>query len=114
VLVHVAKSRKEAFIEDLAMLRLACWLATVAALTLLVWQITVEQPAWLRLLCGVLLLLVSILTGMRIGTDFASGYIKDLQRVNKVLADQNQELQEANAMLLKQLAAESPAASENT
>jgi hypothetical protein len=114
MLVHAATPRKEAFIEDLAMLRLACWLATVAALAVLVWQTAVEQPAWLRLLCGVLLLVVSILTGIRIGTDFASAYIKDLQRVNKALADQNQELQEANAMLLKQIAAESPAASENT
>jgi hypothetical protein len=113
-LVHVAKSRKGAFIEDLAMLRLASWLATGAALALLVWQTAVEQPFWLKLLSGVLLLLVSILTGMRIGTDFASAYIKDLQRVNKVLADQNQELQEANAMLLKQIAADSPAASEST
>jgi hypothetical protein len=96
------------------MLRLAGWLATIAAVTLLVWHTAVEESAWPRPLCAFLLLLVSILAGIRIGADAAAGYIKDLQRVNKALDDQNRELQEVNTILLKNVAAESQPTSERT
>jgi hypothetical protein len=49
-----------------------------------------------------------VIAGLRIATRSTSSYIADLQRVNKVLCDQQHELEEANAILLKQISAESP------
>jgi hypothetical protein len=52
--------------------------------------------------------MVGVIAGLRIATRSTSSYIADLQRVNKVLCDQQHELEEANAILLKQISAESP------
>ena len=88
------------------MLRLAGWIATVIAMMFLFWQTIVEIPIWPRPLSALLLLLLGVLAGIRIGADSAAAYIKDLQRTNKVVVDQNRELQQANAMLLKEVSSE--------
>jgi hypothetical protein len=57
--------------------------------------------------------MVGVLAGLRMGTDSATTYTNDVQRLNKVLAEQNSELQEANAILLKQVSSESAGAVSN-
>jgi hypothetical protein len=94
------------------MLRLVGWIATIAALTFLVWQTVDEDPLWPTPISAVALVLVSILTGMRIGADSAAAYIRDVQRTNHALADQNHELRQANEILLKEVASQSTAPSE--
>ena len=89
------------------MWKFAGWTATVAALGLLVWQASTTDPLWPRLVSDLLLVTISVLAGLRIGADSAAAYTTDLHRLNKVLADQNDELEEANAICLKQVASES-------
>lgn len=89
------------------------WTATSAVLALLVWQAAIAEPFLPRVVSGLLLAVVSLLVGLRIGTDSAAAYTKDLQRLNKVLAEQQRDLEEMNEMLLKQVNAESPAPSKS-
>jgi hypothetical protein len=93
------------------MLKLVAWTIAALVLILLVWQTTVANPLWPRAISGVLIAILSLLAGIRIGTDAAAAYTKDLHRLNKVLAEQNDALQDANAMFLRQAAAESRAPS---
>ena len=96
------------------MLRLVGWSATAILLGLALWQVLLADPTLPRWISGPVLIVVSSLVGLRIATDATAAYIKDLQRVNKVLADQNHELEETNAELLKVVGAEleSPAVPE--
>jgi hypothetical protein len=48
------------------------------------------------------------MAGIRMGADGASSYVRDLQRVNKVLAEQNRELEELNRTLLAKASPDSP------
>lgn len=102
-----AKSRLAVFKEDWVMLRLVGWAATIAVLAFLIWQVAAAEPFWPRTVSALLLVVISLVAGLRVGADSAAAYVKDLQRVNKVLADQNRELQENNLMLLKQVNSES-------
>jgi hypothetical protein len=99
--------------KDWAMLRRLGWIATTAVLVVLVWQIAATEPVLPRAASAVLLVIVSVLAGLRVSADSANAYMKDLQRVNKVLADQNQELQEANSILLEQVSSEPKTSSES-
>ncbi len=89
------------------MLKLVGWLAVIATLAFLIWQIAVAEPLWPRAVTGLLLAIIGLLAGIRIGTDSVTAYTQDLQRVNKLLADQNQDLQDTNAMLLREVRSES-------
>jgi hypothetical protein len=91
------------------MLRLVGGIATIAALTLFIWQTAVDDPLWPRPISAILVSLVSIVAGIRISADSAAAYINDVQRVNKALADQNCELRRANEILLKEVASQTPA-----
>jgi hypothetical protein len=91
------------------MLRLAAWITTTAVLAFLLWQAAMAEPFLPRAVSGVLLVVISILAGLRISADSANAYMQDLERVNKMLADQNRELEDANAMLLRQVSLESRA-----
>jgi len=84
------------------------WTTTFLVLCLLVWLSAIAAAIWLRVLCTLLIAMVGVIAGLRIATRSTSSYIADLQRVNKVLCDQQHELEEANAILLKQISAESP------
>ena len=81
--------------------RVAVGLATVAVVTLLVWQTAVAESFWPRVFCCVLLAVFCTLFGIRIGTNSTAVYMDDVHRLNKVLADQNEQLQDANAILLR-------------
>ena len=86
------------------MLKLVGWTTTALVLLALVWQSAVAEPLWPRVVSAFLIAIVSLLAGIRIGTDATTAYIHDLRRLNKVLADQNHALEEANAMILQQTA----------
>jgi hypothetical protein len=87
------------------MLKLVGWLMTTAVLAFLIWQTSAADPLWPRAASGFLLVIISFLAGMRLSSDSSNAYMQDLQRLNKYLADQNQELQDANSLLLNQVAA---------
>jgi hypothetical protein len=96
-------------------LRLAGWLATGALVVGLVWHITADSPIWSQAIAGLLLVVIGIIAGLRLATRSTTTYIRDVERLNKVLATQNKELESANAILLKELssAAESKRPSES-
>jgi hypothetical protein len=83
------------------------WIATTLLLAFLLWQVAAVQPLWPPAVSGLLLILVSGLAGLRIGADSLAAYTNDVHRRNKLLADQNRELQDANAILLEQVTSES-------
>jgi hypothetical protein len=109
-----AAPHEAAAAKGLAMFKAVGWAATIVVVCLLAWQITADAPFLPRLVSAVCLGLISGLVGLRIGALGAYAYIQDVQRVNKTLAEQHRELEELNAMLLKQInaEAESPASSE--
>ncbi len=102
--------------EGLAMIKVLGWVTTIMVVCLLAWQISVEAPLLPKLLSAVCLAAISGVVGLRFGAMGAAAYIRDVQRLNKVLAEQHHELEELNALLLKQLNAdvEAPAASERS
>lgn len=79
------------------------WIATTVLLAFLLWQVAAVQPLWSPAVSGLLLISVSVLAGLRIGADSLAAYTNDVHRRNKLLADQNRELQDSNATLLKQV-----------
>jgi hypothetical protein len=85
------------------------WIASTGLLAFLLWQVAAAQPLWPHAVSGLLLFVIGVLAGLHIGASSAAAYTNDVQRLNKLLADQNRELQDANAILLKQVASESPA-----
>jgi hypothetical protein len=90
------------------MIRQVGYALTIVLLAGLLWQLASAQPLLSPLICGVFLVFISIMAGIRIGTDGTSNYIRDLQRVNKVLAQQNRELEEINRTLLAKVDPDSP------
>jgi hypothetical protein len=85
------------------------WIATIGLVGFLLWQIAVAEPLWPAAISGLLLAVIGVLAGLRIGADSAAAYMADVHRLNKLLAEQNRELQDANAILLKQVSSEAPA-----
>lgn len=90
------------------MKKLVAWTTAIAIVAWLLWQTTVSQPLLPRWASGGLLLVVGVLAGLRIAADSAADYIRDLQRLNKLMADQQLELEEANWQLLQRASSESP------
>jgi hypothetical protein len=76
---------------------------TIATLAILLWQLATAHPVLPPLVSGILLVIVSLLAGIRIGTESIFAYAQDLRRINKVLAEQNRELEELNRELLSKL-----------
>jgi hypothetical protein len=107
------QSRESVRNEYWPMLRLLGWISTISVIVGLLWFTTIEASAWFRVVTGLLIAMLGLLSGLRLGTHSASEYIKDVHRLNKVLAEQNKDLEKANAILLKELGAEtkSPARS---
>ena len=105
-----SKSQNVASQANWAIMSRIGWIATTGLIAFLLWQIAVVQPLWPPAVSGLLLTVVlSVLAGLRIGADSAAAYTTDVHRLNKLLADQNRELQDANAILLKQVSSEAPA-----
>lgn len=91
-----------------AMLRTLGWTVVIAGLAFFVWQAASPEPVWPPAVSALLLVVVSLLAGLRISAESARAYMTDLQRLNKVLVEQNRELEEANRVLLRQLSARTP------
>jgi hypothetical protein len=89
-----------------AMIKVIGWSATILIVLTLVWQLAIDAPLLPKLFSAVLLAAVSGLAGISIGAGGAAAYIRDVQRLNKVLAEQHHDLEELNAMMLKQINAE--------
>jgi hypothetical protein len=85
-------------------MKIVGWTATILVIGTLAWLAITSEVAWLRGFSGLLLLAMGLLIGLRIGTQSASAYIRDLQRLNKVLSDQQLELEAANQAILNQAA----------
>lgn len=83
------------------------WGMTILAVMFLIWQLVSSSPMLPNGLSAGMLVLMSFVAGMRIGIDGANAYIRDVQRLNKVLAEQHHELEELNASLLQQLTSQS-------
>jgi hypothetical protein len=98
-----AAAHDAAWIEGRAM-KIVGWTATILVIGTLAWLAASADVAWLRGLSGLLLLAMGMLIGLRFGAQSASAYIRDLQRLNKTLCDQQQELEGANQALLNQAA----------
>lgn len=96
------------------MLKTAAWTTTFALVAVLIWQAASAEPLLPRVLTASLLSVVGFLAGLRLGADSAAAYIRDLQRLNKVMSEQQQELEELNSMLLKQARLEASEPSERT
>ena len=60
------------------------------------WDLGRSDPAVTPIAMGVLLLGFGLLMGLRLGSDSASAFVKDLLRLNKFMAEQNNQLTELN------------------
>lgn len=79
------------------------WGLTFVVIGSLTWQIVTSTPLLPNAVSALLLVFVSVLVGIRIGVNGVTQYVRDVQRLNKVLAEQHHELEELNANLLRQL-----------
>ena len=77
------------------------WAILSLAAAWAIWQLCVPEPVLPPLLLSLLLMVLGLLGGLRAGTDSATRFVKDLTRLNHVLAEQNRDLSEANHVLLK-------------
>ena len=94
------------------MLKTAAWTTTLALIAALIWQAVSAGPWLPPVLTALLLLVVGFLAGLRVGAGSAAAYIRDLQRLNKVMAEHQHELEEVNSILLKQARLEASEPSE--
>ena len=78
----------------------------IAFLALLLWQVAATAPMLPRMVSAVLVAAMCLLLGLRLGAKSSSAYTTELQRLNKVLVDQNRELEEANRLLLKEVSSQ--------
>jgi hypothetical protein len=85
------------------MIKVLGWGLTILAVAFLIGQLVVSTPLLPNAISAVLLVFVSLMAGMRIGINGAMAYVRDVQRLNKVLAEQHHELEVLNANLLQQV-----------
>lgn len=93
--------------EGRSMNKVLGWGLTILAGGLLISQLVGSAPVIPNAVSAVLLTILSLLAGMRIGIAGATDYIRDVQRLNNVLAEQHHNLEELNAKLLQQMTAQS-------
>lgn len=80
------------------------WTTTIVIALALTGLAAFAEEAWVRILSACSLGILSSLLGLRLGARSALHYTQDLQRLNRTLIEQNQELADANGLLLKQAA----------
>jgi hypothetical protein len=96
------------------MIKLIGWATALTLSALLLWQSAVPDSLLPHVVNALLLLLIGVLAGLRIATDSSAAYIQDLQRLNKVMANQQRDLEEANWTLITRANAETITGSENS
>jgi len=80
------------------------WAMAMAALAATgVWLLSRHPTLLPPALVGLLMFLAGGLIGLRVGSDSAARFVKDILRLNKFLAEQNDALAEQNHHLLKRL-----------
>lgn len=77
------------------------WSVLLVPTTCAIWQTQAQEPFLSPLAIGILLLLVGIIAGLRLATDSATRFVRDLTVLNKYLAEQNRDLAEMNRLLLQ-------------
>ena len=65
------------------------------------WELAQAESHLPGLVTGLLLVGISSLAGLRVGTDSANALVQDTIRLNKVIMEQNQELIELNMRYMK-------------
>ena len=70
------------------------------------WQLLVRDPVLFPAGLGLLLLIMGLIAGLSMATDSATRFIRDVSRLNRYLADQNNDLAEMNLTLLKKTSPE--------
>lgn len=81
------------------------WLILAVPAAWAVWQLQVPHPIVAPALLGLLLLALGLLAGVRLGFNGLERYLQEVTRLNRHLADQNNELAERNLCLLKEIRA---------
>ena len=60
------------------------------------WELGSSAPSLPPIAWGMILLGLGLLVGLRLGSDSATQFVRDLLRLNKFLADQNEDLTKLN------------------
>ena len=76
------------------------WLIVAVPAAWAVWQLQLPAPLVPAPVLGFSLLTLGLLVGLRIGADGMRRFTKDVIRMNKCLAEQNDDLAELNLQLL--------------
>lgn len=82
------------------------WLLAWVPALIAAWQLSVDQPWIPPLVCGVLLLVTGLISGLRISADSVHGYMSELQRKNRYLAELCTDLAQHNLTFLHCLLSE--------
>ena len=83
------------------------WLALTAIVVFGIWLLDSDLHNVSQVtdrVIGLLLFVVGLLAGLRIGTSHATRFVRDLLRLNRYLTDQHNELCAMNSRLLKSVA----------
>ncbi len=78
------------------MWKLVGWTCTAVLVAGCFWELSRSEPTVPPAAMGALLLGLGLLVGLRLGSDSATIFVKDLLRLNKFLAEQNDQLTELN------------------
>jgi hypothetical protein len=76
------------------------------------WELGHSTPNLPPVAWGMILLGLGLLVGLRMGSDSATQFVRDLLRLNKYLANQNEELTELNHWHIKHSGSRKSAAGE--
>ena len=94
------------------MWKLVGWTCTTVFAVAGLWDLGRSDSTVPSIAMGVLLLGLGLLVGLRLGSDSASAFVKDLLRLNKFLAEQNSQLTELNHWHVKHQISQLSGASE--
>ena len=78
------------------MWKLVGWTCAAVVVVGGLWDLTRSDPAVPPFAMGAILLGLGLLVGLRLGSDSATAFVKDLLRLNKLMAEQNNQLTELN------------------
>jgi hypothetical protein len=78
------------------MWKLVGWTCTAVFVASGLWDLGRSNPVVPPFAMGALLLGLGLLIGLRLGSDSTAAFVKDLLRLNKFMAEQNNQLTELN------------------
>ena len=84
------------------MLKYIGWTFAAALAAYGLWELGSSAPSQPPIAWGIILLGLGLLVGLRLGSDSATQFVRDLLRLNKFLADQNEDLTKLNHWHVKQ------------